>query len=76
VQRFTPVFEQRWNRYARVTGCSWRVDETHVKIRGGWFYLYRAVDRDGNTVDFRLSRKRDVAAAKAFLRKALVSRGQ
>jgi transposase-like protein len=47
------------------------VDETYLKVRGRWVYLYRAVDRDGNTVDFRLSPKRNVAAAKAFFRKAL-----
>jgi transposase-like protein len=76
VQRFVPAFEKRWNRYARMTGRAWRMDETSVKIRGQGVYLYRAVDRDGNTVDFRLSPKRDVAAAKAFLRKALKTQGR
>jgi len=71
-----PEFEKRWNRYARKAGQSWRVDETYVKIRGRWVYLYRAVDRDGNTVDFRLSPKRGVAAAKAFLRKAVKTQGR
>src|ERR1700723_3416298 len=71
VHHYAPEFERRWNRSARPAGPSWRVDETYVKIRGKWVYLSRAVDRDGNTVDFRLSTRRDVAAAKAFFRKAL-----
>ena len=75
VHRYVPEFERRWNRVARPVGHSWRVDETYVRIRGEWAYLYRAVDCDGNTVDFRLNTRRDVAAAKAFFRKAIKRQG-
>lgn len=75
VRHYAPGFERRWNRFAQPPGASWRVDETYVKIHGEWAYLYRAVDRAGNTVDFRLSPRRDVAAAKAFFRKAIKGQG-
>src|SRR5437667_5309470 len=71
VQHYTPEFEKRWKRFARPVGGSWRMDETYIRVKGEWVYLYRAVDKSGKTVDFYLSRKRDVNAAKAFLRKAM-----
>jgi transposase-like protein len=70
VQRYAPEFETRGSRFARPIGESWRVDETHVKIKGRWTYLYRAVDKGGKTVDFLLRARRNVAAAKAFFRRA------
>ncbi len=56
-------------------GGSWRWDETYIKVKGRWTYLYRAVDKQGCTVDFLLSEKRDVAAAKCFFRNAMKGNG-
>ena len=76
VQRYAPEFVKRWNRFARPAGRSWRVDENYLKVRGQWTYLYRAVDKCGQTIDFRLSRTRDVSAAKAFFTKAIRHAGK
>jgi len=70
VQHYLPEFEKRWRLYARPVGGSWCMDETYIKVPAQWVYLYRAVDKAGQTVDFFLSRKRDVNAARSFLRNA------
>jgi transposase-like protein len=75
VQCYVPEFEKRWSRYARPVGTSWRVDETYIRVRGRWSYLYRAVDKQGLTVDFLLSERRDIAAARRFFTRAVQRHG-
>jgi transposase-like protein len=76
VQRYVPEFAKRWQRYARPVGGSWRIDETYIKIKGNWAYLYRGVDKAGLTIDFFLSPRRDIAAAKRFLQRAIEKCGE
>ncbi len=73
VQRYAPEIEKRLRYCWRRSGFrrSWRVDETYIKVKGKWTYLYRAVDSDGNIIDFYLSHTRNAKAAKRFLGKAL-----
>ena len=70
VLKYVPLLDQAFRVRKRRVGGSWRMDETYVRIRGQWKYLYRAVDRAGNTVDFLLTAKRDRKAAFRFLHKA------
>jgi transposase-like protein len=71
IQASAVELEKRLRPHLRPTNGSWRVDETCLKVKGRWVYLYRAVDSRGQTIDFRLSAKRDAAAARRFFRKAL-----
>jgi transposase-like protein len=71
VQRYVPEYEARWGRYARPVHNSWRMDETAVRVRGGNHYLYRAVDKHGQSVDSLLCAGRDRAAAQAFFEHAV-----
>jgi len=73
VQRYAPELEKRCRPHLKATTDSWRVDETYLKIKGTWTYLYRAVDSEGNTLAFLLSPTRDAQAAKRFFVKALQS---
>jgi IS6 family transposase len=70
-QRYAPEIEKRVTPHLRMTNGSWRVDETHIKVKGRWTHFYRAVDSCGQTIDFLLSARRDAAAARRFFLKAL-----
>jgi len=71
VLRCAPLLNERLRRHLRHPNRSWRVDETYIRVSGRWTYLYRALDSEGNTIDFMLSPHRDRAAAKHFLQLAL-----
>ena len=71
VQAYAPELEKRIRPHLRLTNDSYRVDETYIKVKGAWKYLYRAVDSTRQTIDFLLSAKRDARAAKRFFRKML-----
>src|SRR6202050_1589806 len=75
VLKYAPLLEQAFRARKRRVGGSWRMDETYVRVRGQWKYLYRAVDKEGNTVDFLLTAKRDRKAAVRFLRKVIGRNG-
>jgi transposase-like protein len=76
VQKFTPQLEAAFRKgKRRPVGTSWRMDETTIKVKGQWKYLYRAVDRDGQTIDFLLTAHRDQNAARRFFKKALRQHG-
>jgi transposase-like protein len=73
--KILPALTEAFRRRQRSVGKSWRMDETYIKVRGCWKYLYRAVDRDGATVDFLLTARRDEAAARRFLERAIKRHG-
>jgi putative transposase len=71
VVKYVPLLERQFRARKRPVGSSWRLDETYVKVKGAWKYLYRAVDKAGATVDFLVTANRDRKAALRFLRKAV-----
>jgi putative transposase len=76
VIHYAPLLEEKFSKnYKRKIGTSWRMDETYIKIKGVWHYLYRAVDKTGDTIDFMLSETRDAPAAKAFFTKTIWKNG-
>ena len=74
VHRYAPELQRRLRRHLKPTNDSWRMDETYVRVKGQWRYLYRAVDSTGATLDFLLTAKQDAAAAKRFQSKSALRR--
>ena len=74
--KLLPVLEKAFGKRKRPVGRSWRMDETYIKVKGEWKYLYRAVDKAGNTVDFLLRAHRDKAAAMGYFEKAIIQNGE
>src|SRR5215216_1632041 len=75
VVKYSPLLEEAFHRRKRPVWVSWRMDETYIKVKGHWYYLYRAVDTHGQTIDFLLTEERDEQAAKRFLTKAIRRHG-
>jgi putative transposase len=75
VIKLVSLFEKTFRRHKRPVGKSWRMDETYIKVKGAWKYLYRAVDKAGNTIDFLFRAKRDKVAARRFFEKAIGQSG-
>jgi putative transposase len=75
VVKYSPPLEAAFRRRKRPVGLSWRLDETYIRVKGAWKYLYRAVDKHGHTIDFLLTEQRDEPAAARFLTKAIRRHG-
>ncbi len=75
VVKYSPLLEEAFQRRKRPVWVSWRMDETYVRVKGRWYYLYRAVDKHGQTIDFLLTEHRDTEAALRFLKKAIRRHG-
>ena len=76
VIHYSPQLVEKFRSKKRIPSGRWRLDETYIKVKGKWKYYYRAVDRNGETIDFLLTAKRDTKAALRYLRKAIGSNGK
>ena len=76
VYKFTPLIEKGFSKRKKPVGNRWRLDETYIKVKGEWRYLYRAVDKEGNTIDFLLTKRRQRMSAQSFLIKTIENNGK
>src|ERR1700761_7440348 len=74
--KLLPVLEKAFRRRKLPVGKSWRMDETYIRVKGEWKYLYRAVDKAGNTIDFLLRAHRDKTAARRYFEKSIAQNGE
>lgn len=75
VSKFSPLLKESFRKKKKYVGCSWRMDETYIKVKGTWMYLYRATDSDGMTIDVLLRSNRDTTSAFKFFQKAINNNG-
>ncbi|TRW90804.1 IS6 family transposase [Paracoccus sp. M683] len=75
VTKYSPLVAEQARRRKRPSDRSWRMDETYIRVKGEWVYLYRAVDKFGKTLDFMLSKRRNKTAATKFFARALEVNG-
>jgi putative transposase len=73
--KFLPLLEKVFIKHKRAVGASWRMDETYILVNGQWKFLYRAVDKEGATIDFLPRARRDTVAATRFFEKAVRQNG-
>lgn len=76
VHHYGPIFQVLWRRHKHSASQSWRVDETYIKVKGQWCYLYRAIDNQGLTLDFELRKHRDYQSAYHFLKRLFTTDGR
>ena len=76
VFKFSPLIEKEFRKRKKSVGNRWRLDETYIKVKGKWMYLYRAVDKEGKTIDFLLTKRRQRMSAQSFLIKAIENNGK
>ena len=76
VHHYGPIFKALWRRHQTAHAKSWRIDETYIRVKGRWAYLYRAIDSNGLTMDFELRKHRDYTASYHFLKRLLTTNGR
>ncbi|CUR63649.1 Mobile element protein [Leuconostoc inhae] len=76
VHHYGPVFKVLWRKHRQSSSQSWRTDETYIKVKGRWCYLYRAINSHGLTLDFELRKQRDYQAAYHFLKRLMTTYGR